>query len=41
MPDRRPPPRRAPAWVWYAIAVGILGALGLLELLGVLDGLGP
>jgi hypothetical protein len=35
------PSRRAPAWPWYAAAAAILLALGLLDLLGVLDGLGP
>ena len=35
------PDRRAPAWAWYAAAAAILVALGVLDLLGVLDGLGP
>ena len=35
------PDRRAPAWAWYAAAAAILVALGLLDLLGLLDGLGP
>ncbi len=36
-----PSGRRPPAWPWYAAAAAILVALGLLDLLGVLDGLGP
>ena len=35
------PDRRSPAWAWYAAAAAILVALGALDLLGVLDGLGP
>ena len=35
------PDRRGPAWPWYAAAAAILVALGVLDLLGVLDGLGP
>ena len=35
------PDRRAPAWAWYAAAAAILVALGVLDLLGLLDGLGP
>ncbi len=33
--------RRDPAWVWYALAIGIIAVLGLLDALGVLNGLGP
>ena len=33
--------RREPAWVWYALAAGLLLVLLLLELFGVVDALGP
>lgn len=33
--------RREPAWVWYAVAGGILLVLFLLEIFGVVDALGP
>jgi hypothetical protein len=33
--------RRTPAWAWYAAAAAILIFLALLDLIGVLDGLGP
>lgn len=33
--------RRDPAWAWYALAVGIVAVLAVLDALGVLDGLGP
>jgi hypothetical protein len=33
--------RRDPAWVWYALAIGIIAVLAVLDALGVLNGLGP
>ena len=33
--------RRDPAWVWYAVAAGLLLLLGALDLLGVLEPLQP
>lgn len=33
--------RREPTWVWYAIAFGLLLVLFLLDVLGVVDALGP
>lgn len=33
--------RREPAWVWYALAIGLLLVLLLLEVFGVVDALGP
>ena len=41
MTDRAGERRRDPAWVWYALAIGIIAVLGLLDALGVLNGLGP
>jgi hypothetical protein len=35
------PARRHPAWLWYGLAATVLVALALLDLLGVLDPLGP
>lgn len=33
--------RRDPAWAWYALALGAVAVLAVLDALGVLDGLGP
>lgn len=33
--------RRDPAWAWYALALGLIALLAVLDALGVLDGLGP
>jgi hypothetical protein len=33
--------RRDPAWAWYALALGVIAVLAVLDALGVLDGLGP
>jgi hypothetical protein len=35
------PARHHPAWLWYGLAAAVLVALALLDLLGVLDPLGP
>jgi hypothetical protein len=35
------PARRDPAWFWYGLAAAALVALLALDLLGVLDRLGP
>lgn len=35
------PARRDPAWLWYGLAAAALVALLLLDLLGILDRLGP
>jgi len=29
------------AWAWYALALGVIALLAVLDALGVLDGLGP
>ncbi|WP_281412189.1 hypothetical protein [Miltoncostaea marina] len=41
MSDPAPARRRDPAWVWYALAAGVLLLLGALDLLGVLEPLQP
>jgi hypothetical protein len=38
MPPRA---RRDPAWLYYAVAVVVLVAVGALDLMGVFDTLGP
>jgi hypothetical protein len=35
------PARRDPAWFWYGLAAAALVVLVLLDLVGVLDRLGP
>jgi hypothetical protein len=39
--DPSPARRRDPAWFWYALAVGALALVAILDAAGVLDRLGP
>jgi hypothetical protein len=41
MDDPVPERRRDPAWRWYALAVGLLVLVLVLELTGALDALAP
>jgi hypothetical protein len=37
----RPRVRRDPAWLYYAVAVVVLAVVGILDLVGLFDSLGP
>lgn len=39
--SERTPTGRTPAWLWYGLAVASLVVLAVLDLVGVLDRLGP
>ncbi|MGD9696793.1 MAG: hypothetical protein AB7V42_14175 [Thermoleophilia bacterium] len=42
MPEGPAPSRRRdPAWVWYAVAAGVLLVLVILDATGLFDTLGP
>ena len=41
MSESTPRARRDPAWVYYAVAIGVLLVVLGLDLVGVFDSLGP